>query len=103
MENHILEVVIENSNIHIQNSYIITDEKEMFKMLLKIRNDAIFYRNIKYTRTMKSWIREWKAHNLLYRFGYEKKRTGSVDLDENESTFRLLGYFVLSYLYDIFS
>jgi len=103
MENHPLEITIETSNIHIENSYILNDEEKMFKILLGIKEDAILHKNIKYRRTIESWIREWKAHNLLYNIGFKKDRTGSVDLNEGENIFRLLGYNILSFIYDIFS
>jgi len=103
MENHILEIIADNKNIHIKNSYLVTDENEMLKMLLEIRNEAKLHRNTNYKRSIISWIKEWKAHNLLYNLGYQKERTGSVDLDESESAFRLIVYTVLSLIYDIFS
>ena len=52
-----------------------------------------------YTRTKESLIREWKAHNVLYRWGYEKERTGSVDFSQYESRGRRVAYFFLSWLF----
>ena len=49
-----------------------------------------------YKRTDAAWVTEWKAQNVLYKWGFKKDRTGSVDLNEDESTIRLVGYAILS-------
>ena len=49
-----------------------------------------------YTRTIKSEYREWKAHNFLYRIGFMRSRTGSVDIDQNEPMWRRFIYAILS-------
>lgn len=50
-------------------------------------------------RTNKSLIREWRAHNLLYDFNYERARTKDVDLDYPERWKTQVAYFILSLLY----
>lgn len=82
-------------NIHIVDSYRVKKAKEM-KEILHIVHCASLNRGIFYARNEKSWIREWKAHNLLYKLGICKTRTQSVDLNENESKLRKIGYFFLS-------
>jgi hypothetical protein len=52
-----------------------------------------------YTRTIQSWANEWKAHNLLFAWGVEPSRTKDVDLNEDETSLKRFGYFVLSKLY----
>ena len=49
-----------------------------------------------YKRTIGSWLREWRAHNVLYKWGYQPDRTKSVDLNEDETQIRKIGYFLLS-------
>lgn len=91
---------IENLNIHISNSYQF-NSKEMNKILDYIMNKEYFkiLAAAGFTRTKKSMLKEWKAHNLLYNLGYKKERTGSVDLNQNESFKRRIGYFILSLFY----
>lgn len=49
-----------------------------------------------YTRTRESQFREWKAHNLLYRLGIMRERTGCVHIDQNEPKWRRAVYAFLS-------
>lgn len=51
--------------------------------------------NYKSKRTMKSWIKEWKAHNRLFKLGLFKSHTKDCDLEENEKWYRLLAYQIL--------
>ena len=76
-------------NILIENSY-------------QIKNDAVMNSNEyitgNYSRTKASYLREWKAHNTLYEWGISPERTGSVDLNDDESLLRRICYFFLSKL-----
>lgn len=54
--------------------------------------------SILYTRSIKSLVEEWRAHNLLYKLGLFKSHTKDVDLN-NESKVRLFIYKILSKLY----
>ena len=84
-------------NIHIVDSFRVKTKRDMSSIL-----DVVFCaacnRGIFYTRKLDSLVREWKAHNVLYNFGYKRERTGSVDLNENESLSKKIGYFFLSFL-----
>lgn len=93
-------VNIESLNIHITNSYQF-NSKEMNKILDYIMNKDYFkmLTTAGFSRSKKSILREWKAHNLLYNLGYEKEKTRSIDLDQNESYSRRIGYFILSLFY----
>ena len=92
---------IEDLNIHIKNSYQVIYSKDIEQIIDMIINKSCYkyLAAAGYTRTKKSLIREWKAHNVLYRWGYEKERTGSVDLDQNESRGRRIAYFFLSWFF----
>ena len=85
-------------NIHIVNSFRVKTTYEMSKIIFLIKG-AAQNRGIIYPRSNKSLIREWKAHNVLYFLGIKRNRTRSVDLNQNESVFRRIGYFVLSLFY----
>lgn len=90
-----LKIIITPTNVHIVDSFKITDRETKEKVLdyvLKITKEYGF----EYKRSKKSWIREWSAHNTLYQWNYQKGRTGSVDLNEDESLFRRFCYFFLS-------
>jgi hypothetical protein len=91
----------ESLNIHIQDSHLIQDSKTIENAIENILASVYFEKLAAagYTRTKGSLIREWKAHNVLYRWGYEKERTGSVDLDQSESRGRRIAYFLLSLLF----
>lgn len=49
-------------------------------------------------RKDRSLIREWKAHNILYKIGYERARTKDVDLERKQGILLSIGYAVLSML-----
>ena len=44
------------------------------------------------TRSKMSYVREWEAHNWLYRHGMFKSHTKDVDLNDDEKWYRLLAY-----------
>jgi hypothetical protein len=93
-----IEYEFNKDNIHIENSSIIRSVSDM-KAILNLITTKAARRNIFYKRKMSSWIREWKAHNVLCDHNYQSHRTGSVDLSETESLFRRIGYFILSLFY----
>ena len=92
-----MEYKVTPDNVRIIDSYKVTDETIMIKWLTEIRNNAR-EQGFEYKRTNKSWIREWKAHNWLYARNIQKLQTKDVDLNENESLWKRLGYFILSLL-----
>ena len=89
----------DNPSIRIVDSYRI-NKKEDIEHILKSIHESKYYedfcKHTGYSRTFKSQYREWKAHNLLYKFGIFPMRTGSVDLDEGKSKFRRFVYAILS-------
>ena len=97
-EGKLIQAEYNNSNIHIFDSYKIKRKRDMKRILMLIRC-ASFNRGIFYSRNEKSWIREWKAHNILYKLGIKKASTQHTDLSENESVLRKFGYFILSLFY----
>ena len=94
----LLTVYFNEKNIHIRYSYTVTDPKCMLEAMSLIREEAKRF-NIEYKRTDTSWLREWKAHNMLYKMKVFINRTAHTDLNEKESWFRRLGYWFLSLFY----
>lgn len=77
IDEHVCTVT--SNNIHIKDSYDIKKRSEMKEILYAIqykRPDCNVFK-----RSYNSMISEWRTHNRLYRLGYKKNRTGSVDLN----------------------
>lgn len=87
------EVQIEynSKNIRIVDSYKINDKSRMNYIL----NCFLDKTNFKSKRTIASWIKEWKAHNRLYKLGLYKSHTKDCDLEECEKLHRLLAYQII--------
>ena len=94
-----------NLNICVKNSYKIKYSDDIENLLKIICNNHAFseFKIAGYKRTLSSMRREWEAHNLLYKLGIFKTRTGNTDLDNNESFIRKTGYAVLSFIYRLFN
>lgn len=98
-ENIEIEVIFAPKNIKIINSYKIIKSKDMKACIDLIGREAVLSNFYWYKRSDKSWLREWKAHNLLYRLNCKRSSTKDTDLSEDESMFRRIGYFILSLFY----
>lgn len=88
----------DNPSVRVCDSYKYGEE-EILKILTALRDNDYykhFCKETGYSRTFKSQYREWKAHNVLYKCKVLPKRTGSVDMDQNETKLRKFGYAVLS-------
>ena len=89
----------DNPCIHIQNSHLVKSKKAIKTILANYIHKTSSYKELKaagYTRSLKSEYREWRAHNILYRLGYKRHRTGTTDIDQKESKFRRFIYAILS-------
>lgn len=88
----------QNPCISIKNSYRVRGRAEIKSALACIRNMPEYKTLLAagYNRTAASEYSEWRAHNILYQLGYERDRTGSVDIAQNESKLRRIAYAVLS-------
>jgi hypothetical protein len=87
-----------NPCIHIKDSYLITRNEDIKAVLEYIRSLDEYkkLREVGYTRTPTSEFQEWKGHNVLYKLGYQRSRTCSVDIDQNEPKWRRFVYAILS-------
>ena len=86
-----LNIEYNNSNIKIKESYKIESEYLMNYILVKFKQETSYESK----RTIKSWIKEWKSHNKLYKLGLFKNHTADCDLKENEKWYRLLFYEII--------
>lgn len=91
----------ERLNIHVKNSYLYHDKTVIAAAIDSIIECQDFQQmqDLGFTRTRQSMINEWIAHNFLYYKGYQRDRTGSVDLDEGEPKWRRFIYWILAKLY----
>lgn len=88
-----MNVIYSKYNTHIEDSYLITDKREIEKELdyiIEVR------KGMKYpTRSLKSYTREWLGHNNLYNIGLFRSHTASVDLNENNSIIEELIWLII--------
>ena len=89
-----LDVVIDKHYITIKDSSKVKNKKSM-ESILKIARNMALKKGCHYKRTNKSWIQEWRAHNLLYKLHLFETHTKDTDLEECESKFRLFCYKIL--------
>lgn len=98
---------VSQSDVHIDDSWKISDTETMQEILLYIR---VLYTLASHTDIYKDWvinvcsmndmIEEWCAHNLLYECFLFESRTKDVDITENSWIIKL-GYKVLSKIYKL--
>lgn len=86
-----VKIQYDKNNVKIINSHKIQHTLTMVYILLEFLNKTGY----KSKRTLKSWIKEWKAHNRLYKLGLYRSHTKDCDLEENEKWYRLLVYQIL--------
>lgn len=88
-------------NIHIENSHELYTRQEVIDALDYIHSTEE-YKELAaagYTRTLKEQVDEWIAHNVMWSWGYKRNRTGSVDLNQNESKFRKFIYSIIAFFH----
>lgn len=78
----------DRKGVSIINSYQVTNKKDMI-IILRLFQLRTYYKS---RRTLKSWIKEWIAHNRLYKLGLFRSHAKDCDLEENEKRWRLLAY-----------
>lgn len=81
----------------IYNGYQTTDKKTMVSFISSLRDNE-GKDTIMAHRTVKSMVREWRAHNLMYNLHLFRSHTQDVDID-NEPWYRRFVYFFLSLIY----
>lgn len=86
-----VKIQYNQENVRIVNSYKITNKEYMEHILKEFRKRTGY----KSKRTIKSWLKEWKSHNRLYKLGLFQIHTKDCDLEENEKLHRLLAYQII--------
>ena len=96
MKYYSIRYLLTDDCLTIYNSYQIISTSDMEKFLVGLRyNGGASSECIIFKRSLDSMIDEWKAHNLLYKFGLFRSHTKDVDID-NESKYRKFFYVQLS-------
>lgn len=87
------EILIEYDagNVRIVDSYKVKKEEDMLEVLIWFKLKTGF----KSRRSMDSWIREWKAHNRMYKIGIYRNHSRDCDLEELEKWHRRLVYWFI--------
>ncbi len=88
-----LEINISETNIHLHDSFTIHSKKEkefILNEIIKAFPEILNY------RTFKSMLREWRAHNILYRFNILRDRTKHTDIEFKQKLKFKIGYFLIS-------
>ena len=87
------EILIEYDagNVRIVDSYKVKKKEDMLEVLIWFKLKTGF----RSRRSMDSWIREWKAHNRMYKLGIYRSHTRDCDLEELEKWHRRLVYWFI--------
>ncbi len=87
--------------LHIENSYLIHEKKDMEVFLKDVWRYAVTHEDdysIFSKRSIKSMIEEWRSHNLCYDLHLFRSRTKDVDIN-NPSKGWLILYKICSWFY----
>lgn len=95
---YIINVHLTEDNTSIIDSYRVKSISDMVSVLKKIRNTCDNSYAI-YKRSIFSMVNEWRVHNLLYFLHIKRNRTGTVDLNINQSIWAKIAYTLLSVFY----
>ena len=89
-----------NKGVNILNGYETKSDNAKKEFIEFISNESEAYGdNLFGKRTMKSLIREWKAHNICYRKGWCKDRAKDAFLDANEKWYRRVFYWFVTLIF----
>lgn len=95
---YIINVLLSANNTSITDSYRIRRIDDMVNVLKKIRNTCDNSYAI-HKRSIFGMVNEWRVHNLLYFLHIKRRRTGTVDLNINQSILAKIAYTLLSVFY----
>ena len=83
---------------HIEDSCLVTSKEDMRAYLQELR-DASSPEMAVNQRDLESQVREWRSHNLFYKFHVFRRRTKDVDLELKQTWYRELFCRVVSFFY----
>lgn len=95
-----LNIKVYKNNINIKNSYKINN-RLLMRMILNVLKDEIKEECLESPfdkRSIRGMVREWIAHNNLYKLGYKKDRMCNVDLNYPQKWYIPIVYWILSLL-----
>ena len=95
---YLIDVLLSTDNTSIIDSYRIKRINDMVNVLKKIRNTCDNSYAI-HKRSIFGMVNEWRVHNLLYFLHIKRRRTGTVDLNINQSIWTKIAYTLLSVFY----
>jgi hypothetical protein len=98
IENSLIKAYLNEFSTHIENSYKIKKEKEM-KYIISYLKDHTNESYAIHKESMNNMLKEWKAHNILYKIGLFRNRTRSVDLNIDNKWYIKLIYAILAFFY----
>jgi len=89
-----MEVNYSQNNTQVKNSYLLSTTNAIREEVEEI----VDYRKMTkrpVTRSINSYVREWRGHNRLYKWGLFKNHTRDVDLNENNNIIEELLWLIL--------
>lgn len=86
-----VEIEYDAGNVRVLESYKVKNKKVMRYVLEYFKEREGF----KSRRSIRSWVREWVAHNRMYKLGMFKGHTRDCDLEELEGWHRRVIYFII--------
>ena len=88
----IINYSIWGNNCQIKDSFLIKSKKIKYEFLNYLVRKCPEFK----ARSIKSYYREWKVHNVLYKLHLFRKSTKDTDLNIKEPKILRLGYFIVS-------
>lgn len=79
-----MEIIYSKDNTKVIDSNSVKNDKSIRNMVEWLVEERKM-RKYPITRTVDSYVREWKGHNRLYEMGIAKSHTKDVDLNENNN------------------
>ena len=89
-----MEINYSQNNTQVKNSYLLSTKNAIREEVEEI----VDYRKITkrpVTRSINSYVREWRGHNRLYKWGIARSHTRDVDLNENNNIIEELLWLIL--------
>ena len=83
------------NNIHIYNSYLVTDDDIKWCYINEILEKEPALRE---HRTAKSLFYEWKAHNIFHQHGWWVDHTADVDFEFHQKWYFKVAYWLVAHL-----
>jgi hypothetical protein len=86
-------VNVTENNVHIHDSYKIKGKKRKLEIINAI---IAFCPEAFKTRTIKSVLREWRAHNVLYKLHIARNSTMHTDIEAHQKLFYKISYLLIN-------